>query len=180
MMIRDDQCDAALFRHLRRLDRGDAAIDGDDQLCAAVADLRDGVAIQAIPFFDAMRNVVIDLAAELTDRVPEDGGGGDAVDVVVAVDDDLSRSRMDLAMRSDAIDRFGISAGSCRHLSVGRRNISPSPGSEIPRFSSICAMRGLVFSRCARISASAWGVARFHLRGRYIRVRWITCKPTSV
>ena len=89
VVIRHDQIDAALARDLRRLDRGDAAVDGDDQLGAVVAELRDRLGVEAVAFVDAVGDVEVGVAAEDADGVPEDGGGGDAVDVVVAVDDDL-------------------------------------------------------------------------------------------
>src|SRR6185437_15979787 len=78
----------ALTGDARGLDRGDSTIDADDDLRAAVADLRDSLAVQAVAFFDAMGDVEIDVAAERPDRMPENGGGGDAIDVVIAVNDD--------------------------------------------------------------------------------------------
>ncbi len=89
MMICNDQLNTAFSRHFRGFDGGDAAIDGDDQLRAVIADLGDGFAVQAVPFFDAVWNVILDNPAELADRMPEDGRRGDAIDVVIAVNDDF-------------------------------------------------------------------------------------------
>src|SRR5688572_16111960 len=89
MVISDDQVNSALAADLGLLDGGDAAVDRDDQPRAVGADLGEGLFVEAVAFFDAVGDVVVDFAAELADRVPEDGSGGDAVDVVIAVDDDL-------------------------------------------------------------------------------------------
>ncbi len=89
MVICNDQLNTAFAHHFRGLDGGDAAVNGDDELRTVIADLGDRFAVQAVPFFDAVRDVIFDNAAELADGVPEDGGGGDAVDVVIAVDDDF-------------------------------------------------------------------------------------------
>src|SRR5258706_11281105 len=88
MMIRDNEIHPPLARDLGRLDRRYAAINGDDQLCALVADLPDRVGVQAVPLFDPMRDVILDVPPEHRDGVPEDARGGDAVDVIVAVDED--------------------------------------------------------------------------------------------
>src|SRR3954469_17386480 len=88
MMIRNDQIHPALACDLPLLDGGDPAVDGDDHLRALVTDLRDRFGIEPVPLVDAMGDVEAYGAAERFDGVPEDRGGGDAVDVVVAVDDD--------------------------------------------------------------------------------------------
>ena len=93
VMIRDDQINAALPRDARGRDRGDTAIDGDDQLGPTIlpiaADLLDRLAVQAVAFIDAMRDVVIDDSTERFDRVPKNARGRDAVHIVIAIDDDL-------------------------------------------------------------------------------------------
>ena len=88
MMIRDDQIHAAVFGDFGLLDGGHAAVDGDDEFGALIADLGDGLGVEAVTFLNAVRDVKLDLAAQQGDGVPEDAGGGDAVDIVVAVDDD--------------------------------------------------------------------------------------------
>jgi len=67
-------------------DCGDSAVDGDNELRPGVAELGEGFGVEAITFFDAVRDIEIAGSAQGADGVPEDGGGGDAVDVVVAVD----------------------------------------------------------------------------------------------
>src|SRR5947209_7994342 len=89
MVIRDDQLHSPFPRELSGGEGGDAAVYGDDQAGAFVADLGDRVRVQAIPFVDSVRDVEINDAAEVADGMPEDGGGGDAIDVIVAVNDDL-------------------------------------------------------------------------------------------
>ena len=89
VMVGDDQVDAALAGDAGGFDGGDAAVDADNQPGSLLANLLDRLGVQAITFFQPMRNVEIDHAAEVSDGVPENGAGGDAVDVVVAVDDDL-------------------------------------------------------------------------------------------
>ena len=51
--------------------------------------MSDGVGIEAVAFIDAMGDVVIDVSAGGFEQVPEHGGAGDAVDVVVAVEGDF-------------------------------------------------------------------------------------------
>src|SRR4051794_18669124 len=83
VMIGDDQVDAFFASDVRRTNRRDAAVDGDDQFRAALITQRgDRLRVQAVAFFYAVGDVVLDLAAEQLDRVPEHRGGGDAVDVV--------------------------------------------------------------------------------------------------
>src|SRR5438874_6731332 len=90
VMIGDNQVDAFFARDICGADRGDATVDGDDELCLPfVAEGSDRLRVQAVAFVDAVGDVVLDLTAEKLDRMPEDGGRGDAVDVIVAVDDDL-------------------------------------------------------------------------------------------
>ncbi len=89
VVIGNDQIDAALLGNLHLIDRGNAAVYGDDDFRAAVDDFREDCGVQAVPFVDAVGDVPVDLAAEDSDGVPEDGGGGDAVDVVIAVNDDF-------------------------------------------------------------------------------------------
>src|SRR5688572_207888 len=88
MMIRHNQIHAPVFGYFRWLDGSDAAVDGDDELGAVVAELGDRFGIQAVSFVDAVGGVEVGSATEGADGVPENRGGGDAVDVVVAVKDD--------------------------------------------------------------------------------------------
>src|SRR4051812_37427133 len=89
VVIGDDQINAALTGNFRGCDGSDATIDGDNQLRPAIANLCDGFAVQAIPFFDAMRDVVFDLTAKQSDSVPEDRGRGNSIDIVITINDDF-------------------------------------------------------------------------------------------
>jgi hypothetical protein len=89
VVVGDDQVHAAVAGDLGLLDGGDAAVDRDDQLRALVAQLGQRLGVQAVAFLDAVGDVELGVPAEHADRVPQDAGGRDAVDVVVAVDDDL-------------------------------------------------------------------------------------------
>jgi hypothetical protein len=89
VMIGDNQIDALIAHHFRLLNRSNAAIDRDDHLGSLIANRRECFGVEAISFVDAVGNVIIDFAAEGFDGVPENGGGGDAIDVVIAVDDDF-------------------------------------------------------------------------------------------
>ncbi len=89
MMVGNDQVDIALPGDRRRLDRRDAAIDRHDQLGAVIDNLPQRLGVEAVSFVDAMRNVGVHLTAEERDGMPEDAGGGDAVNVVIAVNDDF-------------------------------------------------------------------------------------------
>jgi hypothetical protein len=88
VVISDDEVYAALAGQRGGFVRGDATIDGDDELRALVGELGDGFGVEAVAFLDAVGDVELDRAAQEGDGVPENGSGGDAVNVVVAVDDD--------------------------------------------------------------------------------------------
>jgi len=94
VMIGDDEIDAALSvlcEGAGWLDSGDAAVDRDDDLCAAVGEGTEGFGVDSVAFFDAMGDVGADVCGgfKAFEGVVEDAGGGDSVDVVIAVDDDL-------------------------------------------------------------------------------------------
>jgi len=89
VVVGDDEIDAVGAEGLGFLDGGDSAVDGGDELGAGFGDGFEGVGVEAVAFFETFGDVVVDVAAEEGDGVPEDGGCGDAVDVVVAVDDDF-------------------------------------------------------------------------------------------
>lgn len=68
---------------------GDAAVDADDEV-VLVGKFGDGVAVEAVALFEAVGQVGCEanVGLEGMKQVPEDGGGRDAVNVVVGVDDD--------------------------------------------------------------------------------------------
>jgi hypothetical protein len=85
-MVGDHDVHAELVRAAHRLDRRDAAIHRDDQPDAARVRALDRADRQAIAVPRAMRDVVRDARAEIGERAMQEVGRGDAVDVVVAVD----------------------------------------------------------------------------------------------
>ncbi len=62
-------------------------------------------------------------------RVIEDGGGGDAVHVVVAVDDDLLGAAGESRILAAAVSRSGISDGIMEVGSLGSRKTAAVTGS---------------------------------------------------
>ncbi len=66
-----------------------AAVDGDEELGSGFDELADGVGVEAVAFVDAVGDVVIDVGSGGFEGVPEHGGAGDAVDVVVAIEGDF-------------------------------------------------------------------------------------------
>ena len=70
------------------LDRGDRAVDRDQQVRAARGQLLDRRAREPVAVVDPARQVPVDVRAERAQRAHEDRGRAHAVDVVVAVDGD--------------------------------------------------------------------------------------------
>jgi hypothetical protein len=70
------------------LDRGDRAVDRDQQLRPARGEALDRGSGQAVAVVDPARQVPVDVGPEGAQRAHEDRGRGDAVDVVVAVHGD--------------------------------------------------------------------------------------------
>src|SRR5678816_740926 len=64
VVVGDDQVHATLACNLRLLNGGDAAVDGDDELRAFVAELGDCLGVEAVAFVHAVGNVELDLAAQ--------------------------------------------------------------------------------------------------------------------
>jgi len=90
VVIGDDEVDAGLSGGEGGLDGGDAAVDGDDDFGALGGERAEGVGVEAVAFVESVWDVGGDVGVrdEVIEGVEEDGGGGDAVNVVVAVDDD--------------------------------------------------------------------------------------------
>jgi hypothetical protein len=70
------------------LDRGDRAVDRDQQLRPARGEALDRGGGQAVAVVDPARQIPVDVGAERAQRAHEDRGRRDAVDVVVAVHGD--------------------------------------------------------------------------------------------
>ena len=114
VVVGDDEVEAELARPARRLGAPDAAIHRDDQRDAFRVQPLDRRRLQAVAVAQPLGDEVHDVAAEQLERAAQDHGGGDAVDVVVAVDRDAFLARDG---GQDAVDRDRMSAsaiGSCR------------------------------------------------------------------
>ena len=70
------------------LDRGDAAVDGEDKGTPFLPKAGQRVPRDPVALFEAARKVPLDVGAELAQRAYREGGGADPVRVVVAVDAD--------------------------------------------------------------------------------------------
>jgi len=86
VVVGNDQVDAQVAGPARRLGAADAAVDRDDQLHPFGVQAIDGVRLQAIAVGQPLGDEVADVGAQQLERPPQDDGGGDAVNVVVAVD----------------------------------------------------------------------------------------------
>ena len=109
MVVGDDDVDAAIDRQTHRLDRGDAAIDGDHELYVAIGEhALEHFDLQTVAIDEAMRDDEVDVRAERAEDGLQQHDGGDAVDVVVAVDQDrlaiAHRALNALARFADAVD----------------------------------------------------------------------------
>ena len=89
MVVGDDQLEPDAAGKSGFMDRGDAAVDADDELAAVAVDLTQGVGVDAVALFEPVGDVVADVRPGELEQVPEDGGGGDPVHIVIAVDDDV-------------------------------------------------------------------------------------------
>src|SRR5438552_176368 len=93
VVVGDDEIDAELARERGLAHGGDAAVDGHDDARPIRGELAERLAVEAVPLLVAVRDVRADDRAELAERTDEDRRAGDAVDVVVPVDDDALASR---------------------------------------------------------------------------------------
>ena len=120
-MIRDDQIEPERAGCAARLDASDAAVDRDDQMhplgCEAIERRR----LQSIAIPQTLGDEMDDVSAKQFERASQNNRGGDAVDVVIAVNGDA------LAFGDrgkDAIDRDVP----CRSARTDRAN-RPAKGS---------------------------------------------------
>ena len=87
-MIGDDQVDTELARARRCIDRSDPAIYGDDDAGAHPVRPLDSLRPEPVSVVDPMGHQVGDVRTQGTQGEDQDHGSGDAVDVVIPVDDD--------------------------------------------------------------------------------------------
>ena len=83
-MIEDDDIDGAFAKPLDRRHGGRAAIDGEKKRGGKFFQaVRRGLEAEAVAFIHAVRQVEIDLPAEVAEHRREQRGGGDAINIVV-------------------------------------------------------------------------------------------------
>jgi hypothetical protein len=104
VVIGNNKFQAEAFGLQGFVDAGDSTIDGDDHLDAEFGERAEGVGIEAVAFFEAVGDMEVRPSAEELEDAHEDGGAGDAVDIVIAIDAD-GASRGDGG--EDAIDGVG-------------------------------------------------------------------------
>ena len=101
-MVQDDDVHAPLSERSDGSDGGRAAVhrqeQGGGELCQAILH---GFLGEAVAFIEAMGQVVVDLPAERAQHFEQQGGGGDAVHVVIAEDDEVFAA---LAGLEEALD----------------------------------------------------------------------------
>ena len=88
VMVGDDDVETAFLRLGHLSDGRDAAVDGEDEPTAVVRKTGERLAPHAVALVEAARQMPDDLSAELAQQEDGERGGGDAVDVIVAVDAD--------------------------------------------------------------------------------------------
>jgi hypothetical protein len=89
VMVGHNQLEAQFPRQCGLSQAGDAAIHGDNQSAGVFGlQLAQGVLVEAVPLLHTAGDVVVDARAGQTEAVPEDAGGGDPVDVIVAIHGD--------------------------------------------------------------------------------------------
>ena len=88
VMVDDDHVDAGRLGHGQRLERLGAAIDGDDQLRAALGDPHQRLARRAVALHQPVGDIGLGGEPELAQQPDQQGGRGRAVDVIVAEDGD--------------------------------------------------------------------------------------------
>ena len=89
MMVGDDQVDAQPPGGFGRGEGADAHVHADDELDAGGGGALDDVVAHVVAVADAVRNMKVSRAAAQLNRGFEDDDRGGAVDVVVAIDQDL-------------------------------------------------------------------------------------------
>jgi hypothetical protein len=88
VVIEDDDIDAAGGEFTDGFGGGGTAVHGEDKAGGAMLEaVFDGIGAEAIAFVHAIGDEMGDLKAQSFEDFGEDGGGGDAIDVVIAEDD---------------------------------------------------------------------------------------------
>jgi hypothetical protein len=132
MVVGDHDVEPRGARRRDLLDRRDRAVHGHQQVGAALGEPRDRRGREAVPVVDPARQVPVDRRPDGPQRAHEDGRGGDAVDVVVAVDGDARApagvaedERRGLAQAAERVERVRVGGGEER---LGGRDLGqPAP-----------------------------------------------------
>src|SRR5262249_12918025 len=128
VVVGDDQVNAGVTGNFGRFDARDPAIHGDDQRLLAVGrgtQVGDRLVVEPVSLLDAVRDVAADVGAQGLEHVPQDGAGGNAVDVVVAVDDD----RLALADgQGEAVGGADQPGNEARVMQVGEPGLEEGAG----------------------------------------------------
>ena len=103
MVVGDDDLEPERARVLDLRDRGDAAVDGDDEVEAFLGEPRERVGVQAVALLEARRQVPRDVGVQLAQQQDGERGRADPVGVVVAVHAD---SLAGVDRRGDRRDRL--------------------------------------------------------------------------
>ena len=122
-----------------------------------------GLGIDPVAFLDAMGDVVFDVGGSGQPKArPQDAGAAHAVDVVVAVNDDLAviPDRPDDSL--GGLDRTGQQLGVVQISQPGLEKRPRPAGSSMPRLSKSCATRGEMPAPRLRLwmPAGSWGLIR--------------------
>src|SRR2546425_2352170 len=137
VVVGDDEIDAELAREQGLAHGGDAAVDGHDDARPVRGELAERLAVEAVALLVAVRDVRADDRAELAERRDGDRRAGDAVDVVVPVDDDALASRertMEALERPVHIaHRRALLRGDPGRQEVGHLRRADAPPGEDPR-----------------------------------------------
>ena len=106
MVVGDDHLDAERPGERDLLDRGDPAVDGDQERGSALGEAADVARVEAVAVAEPVRDQPIAIGTQVAQRRDHDRGRADPVDVEVAVDGDPPprRDRLEDA-RDDGLHR---------------------------------------------------------------------------
>ena len=89
MVIEHDHVATLSLEPLDAVEGSGAAVDRQQELSAMFLEaILDCGLAQAVTFFESMREIAFDFAAKDREDFDQDGGGADAIDVVITEDDD--------------------------------------------------------------------------------------------
>ena len=158
VVVGDDHSNPGCAGRVDRLDRGDAAVTGQDQAGAASRAAATPGGTEVVAVAQAVRQEGRHVGARRPQRPGEQRGGALAVHVVVAVDQDRVPERTASAIAATASAMPARLSGSARSSRAGRRNRWASLASLRPRCRSSAA-RGIgtpsVAANCCTATASA-------------------------